>query len=46
MTLLLSILADIDKVVEDPAWVMFGLAGIVGLLGLAALFLLYPFSRD
>ena len=46
MTLLLGILADIDNIVEDPAWIMFGLAGIVGLLGLGALFLLYPFSRD
>ena len=43
---LLGILADIDSVLEDPAWVMFGLAGAVGLLGLAALFFLYPFSRD
>lgn len=42
---LLDILADIDSVIEDPAWLTFGLAGIVGLLGLAAL-LLYPFSRD
>jgi hypothetical protein len=42
----LDILADIDKVLEDPAWVMFGLAGLIGLLGLAALFLLYPISRD
>lgn len=46
MTFVLSILADIDKVIEDPAWIMFGLAGGAGLLGLAALFLLYPFSRD
>jgi len=46
MTLLLGLLADIDKIIEDPAWVMFGLAGAVGLLGLGALFLLYPFSRD
>lgn len=46
MTELLGILADIDEIVEDPAWVMFGLAGLVGLLGLGALFLLYPFSRD
>jgi hypothetical protein len=43
---LLSTLGDIDKVLEDPAWLMFGLAGLVGVLGLAALILLYPFSRD
>jgi hypothetical protein len=43
---ILDILAEVDKILEDPAWVMFGLAGVVGLLGLAALFFLYPFSRD
>jgi hypothetical protein len=43
---LLDILADLDSVLEDPAWIMFGLAGIVGLLGLAALILLYPLGRD
>ena len=43
---ILDILAEADKILEDPAWVMFGLAGLVGLLGLAALFFLYPFSRD
>ncbi|HWO73307.1 MAG TPA: hypothetical protein VNN21_07090 [Dehalococcoidia bacterium] len=39
-------LADLDKVLEDPSWLMFGLAGAVGALGLAALILLYPLSRD
>ena len=43
---ILDILADIDSVIEDPAWIMFGLAGGIGLLGLALLVLLYPFSRD
>jgi hypothetical protein len=43
---ILDVLAEADKILEDPAWVMFGLAGLVGLLGLAALFFLYPFSRD
>jgi hypothetical protein len=43
---LLDLLARVDKVLENPAWLMFGLAGIVGVLGLAALFFLYPFSRD
>lgn len=42
----LDILADIDNVLEDPAWVMFGLAGLLGVLGLTAILLLYPFSRD
>jgi hypothetical protein len=42
----LDILSEIDSVLEDPAWLMFGLAGAVGLLGLMALVLLYPFSRD
>jgi hypothetical protein len=44
--LILDILAEADKILEDPAWIMFGLAGLIGLLGLAALFFLYPFSRD
>jgi len=43
---LLDILADLDSVLEDPAWIMFGLAGAVGLLGLMALILLYPTGRD
>jgi hypothetical protein len=43
---LLDLLADLDKVLEDPAWIMFGLAGAVGLLGLVALILLYPLGRD
>ena len=43
---LLDILASVDKVLENPAWLMFGLAGAVGLLGLAALILLYPLGRD
>ena len=41
-----SFLGDLDKVLEDPAWLMFGLAVLVGGLGLALLFLLYPFARD
>jgi hypothetical protein len=43
---LLDILAEADKILEDPAWIMFGLAGVIGVLGLLALFLLYPISRD
>jgi len=39
-------LADLDNIWEDPAWLMFGLAGAAGVLGLAALILLYPLSRD
>jgi hypothetical protein len=43
---LLDILASVDKVLENPAWLMFGIAGVIGLLGLAALILLYPMGRD
>ncbi len=43
---LLDILADVDSVLENPAWIMFGLGGVVGLLGLAALILFYPMGRD
>jgi len=39
-------LPHIDKVLENPAWLMFGLTIALGSMGLAALFLLYPFSRD
>ena len=39
-------LGDLDKVLEDPAWIMLALAGAVGLLGLAALMLFYPLGRD
>jgi hypothetical protein len=42
---LLDILSTLDNILEDPAWLMFGLAGGVGLLGLALL-LLYPLGRD
>jgi hypothetical protein len=41
-----SFLGDLDKVWEDPAWIFFALVGGVGLLGLTALMLLYPISRD
>lgn len=41
-----SFLGDLDKVLEDPAWLFFGLVGGVGLLGLLALLLLYPISQD
>ncbi len=43
---LLDILAEIDRVLEDPAWLMFALGMGIGGLGLAALVLLYPLSRD
>jgi hypothetical protein len=43
---LLDILASVDKVVENPAWLMFGIAGAIGLLGLMALIFLYPMGRD
>ncbi|HXH20812.1 MAG TPA: hypothetical protein VNN10_02195 [Dehalococcoidia bacterium] len=41
-----SFLGELDKVLEDPAWLFFGLVGGVGLLGLLAIMLLYPFSSD
>ena len=43
---LLDVLHEADKILEDPAWLMFGLAGAVGVLGLLALVLLYPLGRD
>ncbi len=43
---ILDALAEADKILQNPAWIMFGLAGSVGLLGLAALIFLYPFGRD
>jgi hypothetical protein len=43
---LLDILASVDKVLENPAWLMFGIAGAVGVLGLMALIFLYPMGRD
>ena len=42
---LLDILHTLDKILEDPAWLMFGLAGGVGLLGLLLL-MLYPLGKD
>ena len=44
--LLLDVLKTINDIIEDPAWLMLGLTFLVGGLGLAALFLLYPISRD
>ncbi len=41
-----SLLGDLDKVLEDPAWLFFGLVGGIGFLGLLALILLYPISTD
>jgi hypothetical protein len=34
-----------DKLI-DPAWVMFGIMFTIGALGLLALILLYPMSKD
>ena len=42
---LLDILATLDDLWDDPAWIMFGLTVLVGLLGLGLL-LLYPLGRD
>ena len=38
-------LLDIWAILENPAWIFFGLTVLVGLLGLALL-MLYPFARD
>jgi hypothetical protein len=43
--MLLDILATLDEIWDDPAWIMLALAGGAGLLGLGLL-LLYPFGRD
>lgn len=37
---------DVWEVLEDPAWLTFGLTVAIGALGLAALIFLYPFGRD
>lgn len=39
-------LLDVWSVLEDPAWLFFGATVFLGGLGLALLFLLYPFGRD
>jgi hypothetical protein len=39
-------LLDVWSVLENPAWLMFGLTVLVGALGLLLLMLLYPFGRD
>ena len=39
-------LKTVTGVLNDPAWVMFGLTVGVGLLAAAALFFLYPFGKD
>jgi uncharacterized protein involved in exopolysaccharide biosynthesis len=39
-------LLTILDVLEEPAWLMFGFAAGVGLLGLLALILLYPISKE
>ena len=41
-----SFLGELDTILEDPAWLFFGLIGGVGLLGLLAFMILYPFSQD
>jgi hypothetical protein len=41
-----SFLGQLNKYWDDPAWVFAGLVGGIALLGLLALFLLYPISQD
>jgi hypothetical protein len=41
-----SFLGHLDKFWDNPAWIFAALVGLVGALGLVALMLLYPFSRD
>jgi hypothetical protein len=41
-----SFLGDLDKILEDPAWLFFGIIGGIAVLGLLALLLLYPISGD
>ena len=41
-----STLGTLDKVLENPAWLMFGLTVALGGLGLMALLLLYPFGKE
>ncbi len=43
---LLDILASLDTVWENPAWIIFGLAVGVGSLGLFLLLFLYPIGKD
>lgn len=45
MPLLVS-MTDIKSVLENPAWIMFGITAGIGLLGLFALMVIYPMSRD
>ena len=41
-----SFLGELDKILEDPAWLFFFLIGGIGVLGMLALLLLYPISGD
>jgi hypothetical protein len=37
---------DIWAVLENPAWIFFGLTVAIGLLGFALLLLVYPFGEE
>jgi hypothetical protein len=39
-------LLDIWGILEDPAWLTFGIFAGLGVLGLGLLFFLYPFAPD
>jgi hypothetical protein len=40
------VLKDVWDILVDPAWITFGLTFAIGGLGLLALLLLYPMSKD
>jgi hypothetical protein len=40
------LLKEIWDILIDPAWIMFGITVTIGGLGLLALLLLYPISKD
>ncbi len=43
---LLDILSSLDSVLENPAWIIFGLAVGLGALGLFLLLFIYPLAKD
>ena len=37
---------NVLDILEEPSWLMFGLAGGIGFIGLLALILLYPIAKE